>query len=184
VRAGFELNWNFVWMKPNFYELPAVVRLASEIGIKQVRVLRLMMNGRAKENRSLLEIPPILELECDQILRTTQTEYREVQLVFSKPLTFQLKNSRYRAAEPCGAARSQLVIEADGSVVPCIGMKGASEFQLGNVRQTSLRNILSTGRSFGISELSQRLHKCPAVMLQSGEPLAINGANLQEEVNP
>jgi radical SAM protein with 4Fe4S-binding SPASM domain len=184
VRAGFDLNWNFVWMKPNFYELPAVIRFASEIGVKRVRVLRLMLNGRAKENRSYLEVPQTLELQCDQILRTLETECPKVQLVFSKPLTFQLKDSRYRAAEPCGAGLGQLVIQADGSVVPCIGMKGAPQFQLGNVRQASLKDILSTGKNFGISALSQKLYRCPAVMLQNGEPLATGGANLQEEVNP
>jgi len=134
VRVGFDLNWNFVWMKPNFAALESVVALAWAIGVKRVRVLRLMLNGRAHDNREVLQIPAELERRCESILVDVGERFPTVLLAYSKPLEFQLaKDSRDRRAS-CSAGRGQLVVEANGTVLPCIGMKGMREFTIGNVR--------------------------------------------------
>jgi MoaA/NifB/PqqE/SkfB family radical SAM enzyme len=89
VRVGFDLNWNFVWMKPNFHALKSVVALASAIGIRRVRILRLMLNGRARDNREALEIPVKLERRCESILLDVRERFPGVLLAHSKPLEFQ-----------------------------------------------------------------------------------------------
>lgn len=43
---------------------------------------------------------------------------------------------------PCGAAREIITINPDGSVYPCDGFKGEREFEMGNVLNESLKNML------------------------------------------
>jgi len=171
VKVGFDLSWNFVWMKPNFADLIPVVRLASEIGIKRVRVLRLMLNGRAKENRSFLELPPELEGRCHEVVQILEENDNGVELAYSKPLSFLLKKARMGTVEPCGAGCSQLVVQADGIVLPCVGMKGLPEMVIGNVREDNLVDILSRAGTLHTSKLSHELDECPAVLFQKGERL-------------
>jgi len=171
VEMELDLNWNFVWMRPNFFELGPVVRLASELGVKKVRVLRLMLNGRASENRDLLELPQDLVQQCDDFFLTAQSNFKNVELTCTKPLNFQLTKARNRAFEPCGACRNQIVVQADGVVIPCIGMKGIPEMELGNVRVDGLREIWSRSDASPISTLSQKLDECTAALYQNDRHL-------------
>lgn len=164
VEAGLQLSWNFVWMKLNFFELIPVVRLASELGIRRVRVLRLMLNGRAKENRALLEIPSEWIPQCDHLFRSAQVEALNVELTCSKPLNFQLTAARNRKLEACGACRNQIVVQSNGIAIPCIGMKDMPELELGSVRSDSLEEIWSRASVSPISQLSQKLDECTAAL--------------------
>jgi radical SAM protein with 4Fe4S-binding SPASM domain len=178
VEMGLDLSWNFVWMRPNFFELGPVVRLASEIGVRKVRVLRLMFNGRANENRTRLELPQVMLQQCDAFYQSAQSEFRNVELACSKPLNFQLTTARNRTLEPCGACRNQVVVQADGAVIPCIGMKGMPEMELGNVRQDSLKDVWSRAMASPISKLSQKLDECTAAMYQEDRKLVQLEGNL------
>lgn len=160
--AGLKLAWNFVWMKLNFFELLPVVRLASGLGIPKVRVLRLMLNGRARANRALLEIPPDWVRQCDDLFRSARAQVANVELTCSKPLNFQLTTARDRKLEACGACRNQLVIQSNGVAIPCVGMKDMPEMELGTVRVDTLAEIWSRAGASPISRLSQKLDECTA----------------------
>jgi MoaA/NifB/PqqE/SkfB family radical SAM enzyme len=166
VRVGFDLNWNFVWMKANFGALESVVALAWAIGIKRVRVLRLMLNGRARDNRAALQIPVEWERRCESILLDVGERFPGVLLAHSKPLEFQLaKDSRDRRAS-CSAGRGQLVVEANGTVLPCVGMKGMREFTIGNVRTATLAEMFSRSRRMYFDQISRDFQECPAILYQ------------------
>ena len=164
VEAGLQLSWNFVWMKLNFFELIPVARLASDLGIRRVRVLRLMLNGRASENRELLEIPPEWVPQCDQLFRSAQDEVTNVEITCSKPLNFQLTTARDHKLESCGACRNQIVVQSNGVAIPCIGMKGMPEMELGSVRTDTLAEIWQRASASPISRLSQKLDECTAAL--------------------
>ena len=166
VRVGFELNWNFVWMKPNFYDLDSVVRLASEMGIKRVRILRLMLNGRARENRAALELPTELEMQCGSIIASSADRFPKVRLTFSKPLAFLLHRDNQNDVASCSAGEGQLVVQADGRVVPCIGMKDMPQFEVGDVRTESIREILSRTSRLNFPQRSREFSECPAIFFQ------------------
>jgi MoaA/NifB/PqqE/SkfB family radical SAM enzyme len=166
VRVGFELNWNFVWMKPNFYDLDSVVRLASEMGIKRVRILRLMLNGRARENRAALELTRDLEMQCESIIACSAERFPRVRLAFSKPLAFLLHRDSRNGVASCSAGEGQLVVQADGGVVPCIGMKDMPQFEVGNVRTGSIREILARTRRLNLPQRSREFAECPAIIFQ------------------
>jgi pyrroloquinoline quinone biosynthesis protein E len=166
VRVGFDLNWNFVWMKPNFYQLESVVRLASEVGIKRVRILRLMLNGRARENRDALALPIELEMQCESIIGPLTVRFPKVHLTFSKPLAFRLHRDNQNCSASCGTGDGQLVVQADGTVLPCIGMKGIPEFEIGNVRTDTIREILARTSRFDLPQKSREFSECPAILFQ------------------
>jgi len=164
VEMGLQLSWNFVWLKLNFLELIPVARLASDLGIRRVRVLRLMLNGRAKENRALLEIPPEWVPQCDHLFRSAQAQVTNVELTCSKPLNFQLTTARDHKLETCGACRNQIVVQSNGVAIPCIGMKDMPEMELGSVRVDTLAEIWSRATASPISRLSQKLDECTAAL--------------------
>ncbi|MGA2475660.1 MAG: radical SAM protein [Terriglobia bacterium] len=166
VRIGFDLNWNFVWMKPNFFELESVVRLASEVGVKRVRILRLMLNGRARENGAALRLPLELEMQCESVLESLAVRFPNVLLVPSKPLAFLLKNDRYNDVASCSAGEGQLVVQADGTVLPCIGMKDMPQFEVGNVRTDSIAELLARTNRVDFPRISQEFFECPAILSQ------------------
>lgn len=166
VRVGFDLNWNFVWMKPNFHELESVVRLASELRIRRVRVLRLMLNGRARENGAALALPGELELQCESILDALTIQFPGILIATSKPLDFQLQLSKKHAAPSCTAGQGQIVVQANGTVLPCIGMKGTPHYQVGNVRTESIRELLARTAGANLPQMSRELFECPAVLSQ------------------
>ncbi len=166
VRVGFDLSWNFVWMKSNFSELESVVRLASEVGIKRVRILRLMLNGRARENRAVLELPAELEMQCESIIGSLTARFPEVWLASSKPLAFRLNMNKHSDVASCSAGEGQLVVQADGKVLPCIGMKDMPQFEVGNVRTETIQELFLRTRGMNFSQISQELHECPAILFQ------------------
>jgi MoaA/NifB/PqqE/SkfB family radical SAM enzyme len=165
IHVGFDLNWNFVWMRPNFTELEPVMALASQIGIKRVRVLRLMVNGRARTNRATLEIPPELQTFCRPIMESLAARFPKVWLASSKPLDFQLVKGNDGVPE-CTAGDAQLVVQADGRVLPCIGMKDTPEFELGNVRSDSVLDLFVRARSMRLPQVSSDFRECPAILFQ------------------
>lgn len=166
VRVGFDLNWNFVWMKPNFSELESIVRLASEVGIKRVRILRLMLNGRARENRALLELPPELEVQCEPIIRSLTVRFPGIWLAPSKPLAFRLNMNKPSDVASCSAGESQLVVQADGKVLPCVGMKDMPQFEIGDVRTETIEDVFSRARGMNFPQTSQEFHECPAILFR------------------
>ena len=166
VRVGFDLNWNFVWMKPNFSELEGVIRLGVEVGIRRVRILRLMLNGRARENRGALELPDEWEMRCGSIIKSLAVRFPEVLLAHSKPLAFRLERNNHDDETSCSAGKGQLVVQADGRVFPCIGMKDMPQFEIGNVRTETIEEVFSRARGMNFPQTSQEFHECPAILFQ------------------
>jgi PqqA peptide cyclase len=166
VRVGFDLNWNFVWMKPNFCELESVMALAAQVGIKRVRVLRLMLNGLARDHQSALDLPTQKADLCESTMGRLSRRFPNVHLASSKPLAFQLSRGAHHDSPSCSAGGAQLVIQADGAVLPCIGLKDSPSLQVGNVRNESLRQIFLRSRSMRFDGVSKAFHECPAILHQ------------------
>jgi pyrroloquinoline quinone biosynthesis protein E len=166
VRVGFDLNWNFVWMKPNFHDLESVMDLAAQVGIKRVRVLRLMLNGRARDHQSSLELTAQMADLCPQVLDNLSQKFPSVRLACSKPLEFQLSSSAHGESPGCSAGGAQLIVQADGVVLPCIGLKDTPSLRIGDVREESLRQIFLRSRGMQFDRVSNEIHECPAILYQ------------------
>jgi MoaA/NifB/PqqE/SkfB family radical SAM enzyme len=166
VRVGFDLNWNFVWMKPNFRDLESAMDLATQLGIKRVRVLRLMLNGRARDHQSSLELTTQMADLCQKMLGSLSERFPSVHLACSKPLEFQLGRSAHGESPRCGAGGAQLVVQADGVVLPCIGLKDTPSLRIGDVREEGLRQIFIRSRGMQFDRVSNEFHECPAILYQ------------------
>jgi len=164
VRVGFDLHWNFVWMRVNMSELDPVVALAAMIGIKRVRILRLMLTGRARENMAALALPLELETQSQSMLDGIRERFPEVDVRHSKPLAFQFTDKENVRQLTCDAGAGQLVVEADGAVIPCIGMKRNPHLAIGNVRTHTLEELLSFSKDLELAKMSRATHECPAIL--------------------
>lgn len=167
VRVGFDLNWNFVWMKPNFHALESVMALAAQVGIKRVRVLRLMLNGRARDHQSTLELSSEMANLCRQIIGDSLSlKFPTVDLAHSKPLAFQLSRGVRDHTTSCSAGGAQLVVQADGVVLPCVGLKDTPSLRIGDVREEHLRQIFLRSRHMHFGRMANEFHECPAILYQ------------------
>jgi pyrroloquinoline quinone biosynthesis protein E len=165
-RVGFDLNWNFVWMKANFADLESVIALAAQMGIRRVRILRLMLNGRARDHQTALELTPEMAASCKQVIATLSHKFPDVHLACSKPLAFQLAGGVDDESARCSAGGAQLVVQSDGVVFPCIGFKDSPSLGIGDVRQESLNDIFVRSRGMPFESLSNEFHECPAILFQ------------------
>lgn len=165
-RVGFDLNWNFVWMKPNFTDIEPVLELAAEIGIRRVRILRLMLNGRARDNQVALELTREMAASCKGIIASLSHKFPEVHLAQSKPLDFQLAAGGHDGSATCSAGGAQLVVQSDGAVFPCIGFKDTPSLRIGDVRREKVRDIFLRSRGMPFGAISSEFQECPAILFQ------------------
>jgi pyrroloquinoline quinone biosynthesis protein E len=167
VRVGFDLNWNFVCMKPNFHDLESVMALAAQVGIKRVRVLRLMLNGRARDHQSTLKLTTEMANLCQHIMGGPLSQkFPSVDLAYSKPLAFHLSRGVHGDTTTCSAGGAQLVVQADGVVLPCVGLKDTPSLRIGDVRKEDLRQIFLRSRDMHFDRVASEFHECPAILYQ------------------
>lgn len=118
---GVPVSGHFVLMRPNMHEMHEVIAAFPEI-----KVLRLMPQGRAYDNWSHIQIR---DAEIKQIFSEITYTGSHLKL----PFCYEGK---------CNAGLTQFVITPLGSVVPCASFKRAG-IKLGNVYKTRLRDIFA-----------------------------------------
>lgn len=114
---GITVEAHFVPMAINYRHINSVVSRCEELGVKKVSFLRLVMQGRAKEFRSLTELSPS---QLEELI----AEFKSLK---------KQKNSSIRLGIPftqnefscssCHAGTSKISIRYDGNVYPCEAFK-------------------------------------------------------------
>lgn len=141
VALSLRVEIHFVPMKLNIDEIPQVVRLAGQLGVAQMNVIRFVPQGRGERNRKLLEP----EMETYHKLSEVLTHIGArptVPVRISEGFAFMHLKSTYR----CMAARGKLTVSGDGTVCPCSAFKGVLKGNPAyNVNSRSLLEILETG---------------------------------------
>jgi radical SAM protein with 4Fe4S-binding SPASM domain len=143
-KAGFSqfLVMAMTVMKLNKSEIEDFVKLAVELGASMVHFPTFQALGRGRENQNLLGLN-IEELkEAYQQIASMQRKYVGV-INFS--LGAVLKYIKRAPRDHCGAGVSHWNIEPDGWVTPCAGLT-ADQFSVGNIREQSLRELVSNSR--------------------------------------
>jgi len=115
VKCGLPVELHFVPMKINYQEIESIVKLAHQLGVKKVSLLRLVPQGRCDENLTLSSLEGIRVFDDAKTIRQL---YPEVYLRFGAPfdcLTF--------AGVGCSASKSKLLISALGEAFPCEAFK-------------------------------------------------------------
>lgn len=151
IRLGLIVEVHTVPMSVNFREIPGIIRLAEELGVQKVSLLRLVPQGRCNENLHLL-------MDKDQ----TKEFVNIVESIDSGFVTIR-KGAPYRclfhSSSPfCSAGKDKVLIGPDGSVHPCEAFKSVPSAS--NINSNSLSciwkhdDMLIRLRKHGLSSIS------------------------------
>lgn len=164
--AGVAAEFHFVPMRPNWRELPQVVSLARQLGIRRVSILRFVPQGRGARSRQWLDLTPAENAELARCVTMCRTEVPEVTIRTGAPFNDLLPGNNV----PCRIGIDKLIVQPNGDVVPCEAFKRYPLAQWGtNVHKMSIEGIwkmLSTPRLLHplLGEGTSG-HACPAQYL-------------------
>jgi radical SAM protein with 4Fe4S-binding SPASM domain len=147
--SGLHTEIHFVPIKDNFKDLSNVVKLATNLGIEKVSILRYVAQGRGAECNLDLDKNELLELRKIFLELKKYGEYVRI----GAPFNPFLLEKHYA----CTAGYRRITIRYDGLAVPCEAMKFlADEGQDDiNVRKFSLKYIWNESLLF---KLARKLH--------------------------
>jgi radical SAM protein with 4Fe4S-binding SPASM domain len=142
--SGHIVELHFVPVLQNFESLPAICKLAEELGVRQLSVLRFVPQGRGAKNRKDLEITGDAIQKLEGILKHIY-EKSSVQLRFGSPFNcFNIDNR-----SKCSAGIDKAILRPDGFLFPCVSLKRiVVEDEEINIRNSSLKEIWSDSRLF------------------------------------
>lgn len=137
VENGVKVNVHFVPMKLNYDYFYHVIKDCEEMGVEELKVLRLIPQGRAYLNWKKLHIP---ERELRDFIREVSGIKSRVKIEIGNPLR------RYLGKKvSCKAGISTSLIKSNGNIYPCPAFKMNEYFSVGNVNESSLKEIWEKG---------------------------------------
>lgn len=142
--AGLYVGVHFVPMAPNLQHLEGTYRLAEDLGLDEFAVLRLVLQGRAADNRSSLALTQSEFFEALRVASKLQREAGRTRVRLGCPLNHRLLFDPTADAPECRAGDGVCHVRPNGDIVPCSGLQH-SETILGNVRETSLIEAWTNG---------------------------------------
>lgn len=140
VELGLFCEIHFVPMGINFLMTHSVLEMAKELGVNKVSFLRLVVQGRALDNRDLVELSADMNEKLKSTLNTIEQHYKDINIRVGIPLS---NNITYG----CNASTSKLIIRYDGAVFPCEAFKyisaidGEKAVKPDNINKSSLKDI-------------------------------------------
>lgn len=148
--AGDRLVLNMTMMRSNLAQVPDIISLAAERGVRSVRLVPVQRLGRA--TRHWDEIAPSLE-EMRQVYRQLYSQALTDRVVVNKGFPGLVLDP------PVGRMwcrlGKQLVMDARGDLYPC-GLLTQRQFRLGNIEQVSLSTALQSERLRQLIALVER----------------------------
>ncbi len=169
AEIGIFCEIHFVPMRLNYKMIYSVLDMAKNLGVKKVSFLRLVVQGRALQNRKIVDLTYEMTTELKSILSTLKENYQGIEIRLGIPLSH---NNTYS----CNASVSKLIIRYDGAVFPCEAFKylnvisGESDITPNNINICTLTDIYYNSEFLRIlrSEIGQFKAKamscetCPA----------------------
>lgn len=119
VELGICAEAHFVPTAINSDEINAVIDLCQKLHISKLSFLRLVLHGRAKKNRKLLELTYENNMQLKEILH-------DIQMHSAFPVRVGVPLSIDTSCHKCEAANGKLNIKYDGEVFPCEVFKNYS----------------------------------------------------------
>jgi len=126
VKERLYTGINFIPMKPNWRKWKHVFQTVAELGINEFRITELMPQGRAWDNRDLLELDLSEYSEMlDDISNQLPPLVRMSQVkVVSEGICFGfLINDQLFPLPTCSAGKTGLTITPEGYIIPCLGCR-------------------------------------------------------------
>lgn len=160
-------------MKPNVHEIPSLIRLIHQKGIRKIRILTLSPTGRAKPIFNQLNLDSKETLTLNAEFSAIQNKLNlNLEGGFCTRLQFPSLHT-LRGHEQCYAAENRIHIDAFGNVFPCTASSGNEILSVGNLQSYSydvqdiwkLSPFLQFLRKFHLNppakcEICQRFSEC------------------------
>ncbi len=139
VRLGFVVECHTVVMKINYHKIPQLFAFCEALGISRISFLRLVMQGRAIDNRQFTYLTDE-EIKVAKKLIYEQAKYYSGTIRMGMPMSDCVEKVN------CLAGTSKLDIRYDGNVYPCEAFKNdlpknLSKNQPENICEKSLKEI-------------------------------------------
>ena len=140
---GFWIGVHFVPMKLNYKEFFGIYQLSKGLLIDEVGVLRLVPQGRADENRGVLELSNNEFETFTGVLGELATRHTNPRIRVGRPFDFRFIFDPSLMKAECDAGISRCLVSPDGKVRPCPALKrpNGEPYVTGNVKDTSLVDI-------------------------------------------
>jgi MoaA/NifB/PqqE/SkfB family radical SAM enzyme len=131
VKEGLYTGINFIPMKPNWREWKHVFQTVATLGVIEFRITELMPQGRAWDNRDLLELNLSeysemlgdMSEQLPSLLRTSRVK------IVSEGICFGfLINDQLFPLPTCSAGKTGLTITPEGFIIPCLGCSGVHPY--------------------------------------------------------
>jgi radical SAM protein with 4Fe4S-binding SPASM domain len=164
IQLGIGAEIHFVPTLMNYQEFPDVVAMAARLSVPRVGILRFVPHGRGKAKADSLALGG----KEHTWLRNSIVELRQCypHITIDVGSAYNLLN--VGTPRPCTAGINQLVIEADGAIVPCSAFSNFHmQDEIGNILQHSLQDVWKG--SLYLQKVRQALggiHNCDGCLAQ------------------
>ena len=112
VSSGLVVETHVVPMQVNFKHLKSIFEMCYQLGVSKVSILRLVLQGRALENLSLVKLTGEDSREVTKLIKALKEEYKGKVRI---GLPYSDSNCRIY----CKAASDKINVRYDGNVYPC-----------------------------------------------------------------
>ena len=112
VSSGLVVETHVVPMQVNFKHLKSIFEMCYQLGVSKVSILRLVMQGRALENLSLVKLSGENNREVTKLIKALNESYKGKVRI---GLPYSDSNCRIY----CKAASDKINVRYDGNVYPC-----------------------------------------------------------------
>jgi radical SAM protein with 4Fe4S-binding SPASM domain len=135
VRQHTNVRTFIVPMKPNFREIPQIVKKVHEIGCHKIRILSLSPTGRARNNFAILSLDSNdRKWLSDELVKIRKELGVDIDAGFCTRQDYP-RLGELQGHQSCLAAENRVHIDAFGEVFPCTAASGWQEFSGGNLRR-------------------------------------------------
>lgn len=112
VSSGLVVETHVVPLQVNFKHLKSIFEMCYQLGVSKVSILRLVLQGRALENLSLVKLSGEDNWEVTKLIKTLNESYKGKVRI---GLPYSDSNCRIY----CKAASDKINVRYDGNVYPC-----------------------------------------------------------------
>ena len=134
VRQHANVRTFIIPMKPNFGEIPQIVKKVHQIGCRQIRILSLSPTGRARSNFATLSLDSNdRKWLSDELIRARKELGVDIDAGFCTRQDYS-QLGELRGHQSCLAAEDRVHVDAFGEVFPCTASSGWQPFSGGNLR--------------------------------------------------
>jgi len=134
------------------------VKKIIELKVKRLSILRLVLHGRAFENKDELLLNKNYLNDIFTKAQKINRENGKISIRMGSPFN----EFRSKISNPCSAGKKVILIRPDGWVYPCVGLKHLIEFNNGNyIYKNDLIEIWNNSDIFKrIREIKMNSNKC------------------------